>query len=219
MARPDNDSFPTRSSLIHRLKDVTDQPSWTEFNDVYGNLIFGFATKAGLTRDEAQEVVQETLIAAAKNLPQFQYDPSKCSFKTWLLNMSYWRVQNQLRKRNAPTAPRHGASARPDASEDATRTATVERMADPAGSQLEALWDAEWQTNLLEAAFRRVKTQVDSKQWQIFDLYALKEWSVREVSKALNVSGGRVYLAKHRVSALLKKEVERLEHLAQLRDR
>jgi predicted DNA-binding protein YlxM (UPF0122 family) len=69
------------------------------------------------------------------------------------------------------------------------------------------------------ASFERIKTQVDSKQWQIFDLYVLKEWSVREVAKALNVSAGRVYLAKHRVSALLKKEVERLEILAQLRDR
>jgi RNA polymerase sigma factor (sigma-70 family) len=218
MAQPNDDSFPTRPSLIGRLKDVTDQPSWKEFNDLYGKLVFGFATKTGLTRDEAQEVVQETLIAAAKHLPQFQYDPARCSFKTWLLNLSYWRVQNQLRKRNAPSAPHHGASPRRDADEDSTRTATVERMADPAGSQLEALWDREWQTNLLEAAFERIKTQVDSKQWQIFDLYVLKEWSVREVAKALNVTVGSVYLAKHRVSALLKKEVERLEHLTQLRN-
>ena len=57
----------------------------------------------------------------------------------------------------------------------------------------------------------RVKTQVDSKQWQIFDLYALKEWSVKDVAKALGVSVGRVYLTKHRISALLKKEMKRLE--------
>jgi DNA-directed RNA polymerase specialized sigma24 family protein len=39
----------------------------------------------------------------------------------------------------------------------------------------------------------------------------LKEWSVREVTKALGVSAGRVYLTKHRVSALVKKELKRLE--------
>jgi RNA polymerase sigma-70 factor (ECF subfamily) len=219
MAQPDNDSVPTRPSLVGRLKDVTDQSSWKEFNDLYGKLIFGFAVKSGLTRDEAQEVVQETLIGAAKHLPQFQYDPAKCSFKTWLLNLSHWRVQNQLRKRNAPSAPRHGVSSRGDAAEDETRTPTIERLADPATSQLEALWDTEWQTAVLEEAYNRVKTQVDSKQWQIFDLYALKEWSVREVAKALNVNAGRVYLAKHRVSALLKKEIQRLEGLTQRRDR
>jgi RNA polymerase sigma factor (sigma-70 family) len=218
MAQPDNDSIPTRPSLIGRLKDVTDQSSWREFNDLYSKVIFGFAIKAGLTRDEAQEVVQETLIAAAKHLPQFRYDPERCSFKTWLLNMSFWRVQNQLRKRNAPSAPRYRASGRRDANEAATRTATVERLADPAGPQLEALWDKEWQTTLLDAASKSVKAQVDSKHWQIFDLYVLKEWSVSEVAKALNVSAGRVYLVKHRVSALLKKEVERLKRQAQDRD-
>jgi DNA-directed RNA polymerase specialized sigma24 family protein len=45
----------------------------------------------------------------------------------------------------------------------------------------------------------------------MFDLYVLKEWSVRDVAKALGVSVGRVYLTKHRVSTLLKKERERLE--------
>jgi DNA-directed RNA polymerase specialized sigma24 family protein len=48
------------------------------------------------------------------------------------------------------------------------------------------------------------------KQWQIFDLYVLKEWPVREVAQALGVSIGRVYLAKHRISALVKREVKRI---------
>jgi DNA-directed RNA polymerase specialized sigma24 family protein len=45
----------------------------------------------------------------------------------------------------------------------------------------------------------------------MFDLFALKEWSVSEVAKALGVSAGRVYLAKHRVSLLVKKELKKLE--------
>jgi DNA-directed RNA polymerase specialized sigma24 family protein len=45
----------------------------------------------------------------------------------------------------------------------------------------------------------------------MFDLYALKEWSPRDVARALGVSVGRVYLVKHRVSARLKKEMKRLE--------
>jgi DNA-directed RNA polymerase specialized sigma24 family protein len=39
----------------------------------------------------------------------------------------------------------------------------------------------------------------------------LKEWSPREVARTLGVSVGRVYLAKHRICGLLKKEVARLE--------
>jgi hypothetical protein len=84
-----------------------------------------------------------------------------------------------------------------------TRAATVERIPDPAGAELEAIWDREWQMKLRDAALVKAKAQCDLKPWQIFDLYVLKEWLVREVTKALGVSAGRVYLTKHRISALV----------------
>jgi RNA polymerase sigma-70 factor (ECF subfamily) len=93
------------------------------------------------------------------------------------------------------------------------RTATVERVADPAGVELERLWDQEWQATVLATASENAKRQVDSKQWQIFDLYVLKNWPPREVARALGVSIARVYLAKHRVSAVVRKEVEKLERV------
>jgi RNA polymerase sigma factor (sigma-70 family) len=205
MADQRDDSCSTRPSLLERVKDRGDQQSWEEFNHVYRKLIFGFALKAGLTESEAEEVAQETLIAAAKNLPEFRYNPTICSFKTWLLNLSKWRVTDQLRKR-LPVASRAASS------EEATsRTATIERVPDPAGRQLEALWDEEWRTTLVEAACAKVNPQVDAKEWQMFDLYALKGWSAREVAKAVGVNIGRVYLAKHRVSRLLKNEIARCE--------
>jgi RNA polymerase sigma-70 factor (ECF subfamily) len=202
---PPEDSCPTRPSLLQRLQAGGDEPSWKEFNDLYGGLIMRFARKAGLTEAEAQEAVQETMISAAKNLPEFRYDPAVSSFKTWLLRLSRWRVTDQLRKR-LPLAARSAP-----ADEATARTATIERVADPSGNELDQLWEAEWHRTLLDQAIQTVKTQVDLKQWQIFDLYVLKEWSAREVAKALEVSLPAVYLAKHRVGALLKKEVKRLE--------
>src|SRR5207244_2519713 len=100
----DEDSYPTRASLLRRLKGPDDQKSWQEFNDLYGTLIFRFAIKAGLSETEAEDVVQETFIAAAKSLPEFQYDPKICSFKTWLLNLTHWRVKNQIRNRHSTAA-------------------------------------------------------------------------------------------------------------------
>jgi RNA polymerase sigma factor, sigma-70 family len=204
MVKTREDSYPTRPSLLERVKNPDDQKSWQEFAEVYSKLIFGFALKAGLNEAEAQEVVQETLISAAKNLPGFQYDPKVCSFKTYLLNLSNWRIKDQLRKRlpGERFKPRQ---------ED--RTATVERVADPAGVELERLWDQEWQATVLATASENAKRQVDSKQWQIFDLYVLKNWPPREVARALGVSIARVYLAKHRVSAVVRKEVEKLERV------
>jgi RNA polymerase sigma-70 factor (ECF subfamily) len=200
------DSFiPTRESLLGRLKNWDDQASWQEFANTYGRLIRGAAFKSGLTETEAEEVVQETFLAVAKNIGEFKYSPEKCSFKSWLLLITKQRIIWQLRKR-PPTAVSQAPT--PD---DTARTATIERIPDGAGAALDAQWDQEWQENLLGAARERVKRQVSAKQFQIFDLYALQNWAARDVARTLKVNVAQVYLARHRVGALIKKEIARLE--------
>jgi RNA polymerase sigma factor (sigma-70 family) len=195
----------TRQSLVERLADWSDRKRWQQFFDSYWKLIHRAARKAGLTESEAQEVVQETLITVAKKIDRLKYDPALGSFKGWLLNITRWRIADQFRKRKRPEE--HPAKARRDERE----TITIERIADPAGFDLDAAWDEEWRSNLREAAIARVKKKVSAKQYQIFDCYVLKEWPAQKVAKELRVSVTQVYIAKHRVGALLKREVMRVE--------
>ena len=90
---------PTRSSLLERLRVWNDHETWRLLFETYWKLIYGVALKGGLTAAEAQDVVQETMISVAKHMPTFEYDPAIGSFKTWLLNMTRWRITDQLRKR------------------------------------------------------------------------------------------------------------------------
>ena len=94
-----NELIPTRATLIERLKNWQDQSSWQDFFDTYWQLIYNVARKGGLTEAEAQDVVQETMVSVAKQMPKFQYDPAIGSFKAWLLNMTRWRIVDQFRKR------------------------------------------------------------------------------------------------------------------------
>src|SRR2546426_12491692 len=91
--------IPTRATLLQRLKDWQDQPSWQEFFDTYWRLIYGVARKAGLTESEAEDVVQETMFSVAKHMPSFKYDPAIGSFKGWLLTLTRWRIIFPLGKR------------------------------------------------------------------------------------------------------------------------
>lgn len=200
--------IPTRNSLLSRLKDWSDQESWEEFFNTYWRLLYGVAIKAGLTDQEAQEVVQETVITVARRIREFKYDPATCSFKTWLLNLTRWRITDQLRKRR----PEHR---RPHPSEDTTRTPTIERIPDPASVNLDAVWDAEWERHLFQAAVARVKQRVSPEQYQIFDLAVTRKWPPQRIARELGVNLGRVYLAKHRVSVLLRKEIKSLEKQAE----
>src|SRR5262249_59446262 len=95
----DDDRIPTRASLLDRLRNPDDSASWNEFYRIYRELIYSVARRASLTEQEAQEVVQDTLISVAKKMPEFTYDPSKDSFKGWLLTVTRWRIRDQLEKR------------------------------------------------------------------------------------------------------------------------
>jgi RNA polymerase sigma-70 factor (ECF subfamily) len=210
------DSQATRWSLLARLKNWEDQQSWREFFDTYWRLIYSVAIKAGLTDDEAQDVVQDTVLSVAKKIHEFKCDPASGSFKAWLLQLTRWRILNQLKKRLPKNADHssslRGADVAPSArvGDDATRTATVERVADPKSLNIDAVWDSEWEAHLAYTAKERVQQQVSAAQFQIFELYAVQGWPARKVAQLLGVSAGQVYLAKHRVSRLLKREIDKL---------
>jgi RNA polymerase sigma factor (sigma-70 family) len=196
---PNDELIPTRQSLLSRLKDWNDQESWKDFFDTYWRLIYCTAVKEGLSDAEAQDVVQETVISVMKSMPGFRYDPQKGSFKAWLMRLTRWRIIDQKRRRK-PDYAREPMANPDDLSE-------FENLVDPAGPEIEAAWDREWEQNLWEVAVERVKRKVDSKQYQIFDLNVVKRWPVLKISRVLKVNPGRVYLAKHRIGNLITREV------------
>ena len=209
MASDEPSSIQTRPSLLNRLKSGEDTESWNEFYRIYGKLVRDFAIRAGLTDTEADEVVQETAIAMSRHLPDFRYDPNKCRFKTWLLNQASWRIKDQLKKRRKEPSGNHAAPSGA-AGDETTQTATIHRVPDPAAVDLEGLFETEWRKNLFAVALERVKQKFSLKQFQIFDLVALKEWPAADVAKALGVSVANVYVTRHRISAAIAREIERL---------
>ena len=195
----------TRKSLIARLDNWEDQKTWDEFYQTYWRLIYSVAIKAGLRPEEAFDCVQETILSIAKQSKKKLYDPEQGSFKTWLMNMTRWRINDQFRKRKKDTAMTGGDW------EDERKTAVIDRIEDPNGDVLSRLWDVEWKKNVADAALARVKAQVSPKQYQIFDFYVIRQWDALKVQEKLNVSMAQIYLAKHRVGAVLKKELAKLE--------
>src|SRR5688572_72614 len=205
MPEPEADFLPTRVSLLRRLKQWEDQESWRDFFDTYWKLIYGAAVKAGLNDAEAQDVVQDTVITVAKKIEDFKYDPAVDSFKGWLLYLTRKRVALHYRKRERE----RGGPARV---EPTAADFDLAQLPDPALSEFDQIWNDEWERNLTDAALARVKPQVNPKQFQIFNFYVLKQWPVDQVAKTLGVTTAQIYLAKHRISALVKKELKRLQN-------
>lgn len=195
-----DDILPTRQSLLSKLKDWNNQDSWRQFFNSYWRLIYALARRAGLDDQNAQEVVQETIISVAKEMPDFQYDRKKGAFKSWLRTITRRRISDHLRK----------VYRQEDKSlSNEFCLEKAKEIADESSTDL--LWEEQWREHVARTATERVKGKVKPEQFQIFDLYVLQRWPASKVAKALGVSMAQVYLARHRIGSLLKKEIHIVE--------
>src|SRR5258706_10819808 len=153
MFKSPQEFIPTRRSLLSRLKQWDDQESWKDFFNTYWRLIYSVARRAGLGDSEAQDVVQETVVAVARQIPLFKYDPQTGSFKSWLLLITRRRILDHLRKEY-----RRVKVDEPPA-RDGEGTARLERIPDPAGGALDQIWEEEWKRQLFDGALQCVKRQ------------------------------------------------------------
>jgi len=194
-----DDSLPTRASLLLRLQDLDDHSSWMEFFDRYRRFIFGIALKMGLSRQDAEDVVQDTVISVSRGLPSFTYNPSKGSFKGWLMRVTQHKVVDQFRKlgRQVPTSEFLDESG-------ATPQAIVDQP-------FEGFWEAEWQHNLLQVATDQLRLAVSPRNFQIFDWTVRMGRSTEETAKAFGISTILVRVTKYRVLHEFKKILRRLE--------
>ena len=160
----DGDSLPTRQSLLSRLRDLNDSDSWQTFFDRYWKLIYNVARKSGLSDDQAQDVVQETVIVVARKIPEFRYDPSKGSFKQWLLLITRRRIHDHLRRFYRLQSVERKLQ----------DTGLIERgttsRATPPDAAIDAAWEEEWRETVIQAALARVRQRVNPKQYQVFPL-------------------------------------------------
>lgn len=202
----DEESLATRQSLLRRLGDKDDAEGWQEFFGTYWGLIYRMARRAGLNDADAQDVVQETVIAVARKMEGFVYDPERGSFKAWLRQLTRWRIQNQLLRNRREADRRHHRHP----NEEEARTSTVERVADPASEEFESEWDTRWEENLLKVALDRTKRRVSPGSYRIYDCCVHQELAAGRVARLLRVNVAKVYLARHRVGRVVREELLRL---------
>jgi RNA polymerase sigma-70 factor (ECF subfamily) len=83
-------------------------------------------------------------------------------------------------------------------------------VADSSGTNLDKLWETEWENNLLEAAIAKAKRKLDPQKYQIFDFCVNKGWGADKVAQTFCITTNQVYIDKHRVTQMIKEEVDRL---------
>ncbi len=202
LKEPMSVSIPTRPSLLRRIKNWQDHASWEDFFNTYSGLIYNVARKCGLNDSQAQDVTQETIICVSKSIRNFKYDPAVGSFKAWLLTVTQSRIDDQFRRNK-----RLGHHV-PLPEETGTGISVPARLVSQAP---EEIWNTEWERTLFEAADAKVRRRVEPQTYQMFELQVNRHWTPQRIAERFDVTVGQVYLAKNRVTRMIKEEYDRLE--------
>ena len=205
MSSSADDSLLTRRTLLSRLRNLDDQESWRTFFDLYWRLLYNVARKSGLDDSLAQEIVQDTVIAVARKMPEFHYDPARGTFRQWLLRITRRRIIDHLRR--VYRQPLRADIAPESLEED---QAHAEAITDQSASTIEVAWNEEWEKSTFDAALAQVRGTVNPRHFQVFDYCVLKEWPASKVAATLGLNAAQVYLAKHRVAQAMKRAVRRI---------
>ena len=191
-----NDSPLTRASLLLQIRDGSNHSAWTEFMNLYGPVVYGFARKRGLQDADAADLMQDVMRSVASAIGQLEYDRKRGSFAGWLFTITRNKVFNFLSSRRI----------RPQAAGD---TATHQMLSShPDDPETTETWETEYQRRLASLAMERIKSEFQENTWRAFWLTAVDGVSASEAASQVGLSTGAVYVAKSRVLARLKEEVD-----------
>ena len=84
----------------------------------------------------------------------------------------------------------------------------MDGIPDPQSLQVETIWEDEWKKNIVEVALNRLKDRLKPEHFQLFYLSVVKHFGVREVAAMLGMTSARVYLIRHRIAKVVRKEIE-----------
>jgi RNA polymerase sigma-70 factor (ECF subfamily) len=189
----------TRSSLLLRLRDLTDADAWREFARVYGPVVYHYGRKRGLQDADAEDLTQSVLQAVADAIGRLDYDRERGSFRGWLFTLAHRKLCD-LKARRRRQAQGTGDS-----------DVQAQLNAHPATADDEALWQREYEKRLFDWAAEQAKGEFQEATWRAFWLTGVERRSGQDAAEALGMSVAAVYVAKSRVLARLRELVEQLE--------
>jgi RNA polymerase sigma factor (sigma-70 family) len=193
-----NNGLVTRASLLARLGDPQDRAAWQQFVELYGSLVYGFARNRGLQDADAADLTQEVFLAVSNAMGRWNYDPKQGKFRGWLYGITRHKIAQLLDRRRL----------QPVGSGDTNAQKLLDEHPNQDGQDV---WELEFQKQLFRVAAAKIQDQFAPTTWQAFWHTAVEGKAAAGVGKDLGLSVGAVYVARSRVLARLKEEMNRIE--------
>lgn len=183
----------TSVSLLRRLGQPNSESAWERFVDLYSPLIFHWGTTHGLSPDKSADLVQEVLAKMVVKMPEFTLKPGS-RFRGWLRTV----VVNQARD-----------IFRSERRHDHAKLEHELPLLESANN-VDLLEHDEYCRYLVARARDLMRSEFEDKTWNACWMYVAEGKSSQEVAAIFGMSENAVRVAKCRVLAKLRRELDGL---------
>ena len=199
MTNFDNEIPNTRASLLLHVQDGNDPKAWDEFVSVYRPVVYRLARHRGLQDADAEDLAQQVLVSIARSINGWRRLDESVRFRHWLRRVAKNAILNMLTR-----GPKERAAGSTSIQEFLSQQSYDE-------SRLERELELEYRREIFFRAAARVKSEVTTDSWKIFELAVIEDIPINQVAAAMSKSVGAVYAVRSRVMKRLSNYVEEME--------
>ena len=192
-----SDSLNTRKTLLERVKKLRDDNSWEDFVLYYKGYIFAVIQGMGMSNQDAEDLSQRVLLKLWKNLPDYEYRPGSCKFRTWLCTVIRSEVYSWLRSQQSQD--RRIEKYKNNLDDDSFSVPEIEKIA-----------ENEWKDHIGKMAWENIKDSFSQNVIEAFLMFTDGK-TTREIAEHLGVEENTVNVYKKRVRDKLCKEINLLD--------
>lgn len=185
----------TSLTLLNRLQQTDEPETWERLVGLYRPLLLVWLRKYDVQASDADDLVQEVLIAVMKDLKSFNHNGRPGAFRTWLRSILVNRLRNFWRTRH-----RH-----PQGSGDSEIEQRLAQLENPT-SEMSQLWNQQHDRHVARQIMALAKPHFQPETWTAFIRVAIDGERADVVAADLGISLNAIFIAKSRVLSRLRQE-------------
>jgi RNA polymerase sigma factor (sigma-70 family) len=197
-----NDSN-TKLSLLAKLVDTDSRSDvWPTFVEIYGKAIYDWCLKWGASSEDAEDIVQQTLMTVFLKLELFKHGGHH-TFRGWLRQIARHTWLKIVEKTARATFVDIGEMER----------LTSIKLLKTVGARddLIHVFDKLACEEIRDMAFSKVRERVSEQTWQAYLMSDHDHISGVEIAERLGITIGAVRLSAYRVRLILNEELAKID--------
>jgi RNA polymerase sigma-70 factor (ECF subfamily) len=183
----------TSTAFLRALK-VKDDAAWERVLVRACWHVYAVVGAAGLSQEDAEDVIQDVLLAASQSFPNFEHSGRQGAFRAWLTTIVRRRLSDKCRERRAQLDPPSGGGE------------VMRVLANLAGEA--AVGNERPPCLISEEILERVRAGCAPENWDAFCRQVYEGQTADQVAEELGVTINQAYLAKSRIVRRLRDAVE-----------